>query len=186
MVNRKPAVFLDRDGVINRAILVNGLPTTPTTVEEIEVLYHVKDSISRLNLSNFIVVVITNQPDVARGVTSRNQTDMINGAINDLVGIKHSYICYHDNSDNCSCRKPNPGNIFKAASDLNIDLDQSYMVGDRWRDIHAGQEAGCTCFFINHGYPERAPMQPYFEVESLKHAVNLILSGEFNGKIQSI
>jgi D-glycero-D-manno-heptose 1,7-bisphosphate phosphatase len=178
MVSKNPAVFLDRDGVINRSVLVNGTPTAPNLLEDIEILSNVRDCITRLSMSNYTVVVITNQPDVARGTVTKNQIDMINGAICDLVGIKHSYICYHDESDNCTCRKQKPGNIFKAASDLNIDLRQSYMVGDRWRDIYAGQQAGCKCFFINYQYPEIAPKKPYVEVKSLKDAVNLILAGE--------
>jgi D-glycero-D-manno-heptose 1,7-bisphosphate phosphatase len=178
MVSKNPAVFLDRDGVINRSVLVNGIPTAPNLLEDIEILSNVKDCITRLNISNFTVVVITNQPDVARGTVTKSQIDIINGAICDLAGIKHSYICYHDEPDNCSCRKPKPGNIFKAASDLNIDLKQSYMVGDRWRDIEAGQQAGCKCFFINYQYPETAPKKPYIEVKSLKDAVNLILAGK--------
>jgi D-glycero-D-manno-heptose 1,7-bisphosphate phosphatase len=177
MVSKKPAVFLDRDGVINRSILVNGIPTAPSRFEDIEILSNIRECIKRLNLSNYIVVVITNQPDVARGLVSKNQIDIINNTICDLVGVKHSYVCYHDDSDNCTCRKPKPGNISKAASDLNIDLKKSYMVGDRWRDIHAGQLAGCKCFFINYQYPEIAPNKPYIEVKSLSDAVDLILAG---------
>ena len=178
MVNRKPAVFLDRDGVINRSILVNGTPTAPNRYEDIEILPNVQESIARLTLSNYHVVVITNQPDVERGLISKNQINAINSAICDLVGIKYSYICYHDDSNKCNCRKPKPGNIFKAAFDLKIDLKKSFMIGDRWRDIDAGQKAGCKCFFIDYKYPDIAPKMPYIEVKSLTEAFNLIVPGE--------
>lgn len=174
---KKRAVFLDRDGVLNSAILVDGLPRAPTKISQIHILDDAASSVQKLKLSDYIVVTITNQPDVARGVADINDMKFINDTISRSVGVDHSYICFHDDLDRCYCRKPNPGNIFKAAIDLNLDLDGSFMVGDRWRDIEAGYKAGCECFFINYLYRERKPTAPYTEVSCLSEAVDLILEG---------
>jgi D-glycero-D-manno-heptose 1,7-bisphosphate phosphatase len=171
----KKAVFLDRDGVINKSIVVDGKPKAPFKIEEIELLPDVFQSIHRLKQNGYAVVVISNQPDVARAAVTRKDSEKVNEAIIKLAGIDHSYICFHDDADKCICRKPSPGNIFAAATDLNLDLAASYLVGDRWRDIEAGQKAGCKCFYIKYSYEEKKPSLPYVEVSSLSHAVDCIL-----------
>jgi D-glycero-D-manno-heptose 1,7-bisphosphate phosphatase len=171
----KRAVFLDRDGVINRAFVVNGVPTPPKNLEEVEFLDGVKEAIKLLNENGFTVVVVTNQPDVARGSVTRESVDSINTYLGHELGVEHFYTCFHDDSQECDCRKPMPGLLWKAARELDLDLQNSYMVGDRWRDITAGQAVGCLCFFIEYEYVEKSPVLPYTKVFSLTEAVDFIL-----------
>jgi len=171
----KKAVFLDRDGVVNRAFVLNGVPRPPRSVDEVEILFGVKESILLLKKHNFEIVIVTNQPDVARGSVTRESIIQINELLKLNLGINHFYTCFHDDPHKCDCRKPKPGLILKAAQDLDIDLSRSSMVGDRWRDITAGQSAGCKCYFIDYEYLEKSPTLPYTQVNSLNEAVKMIL-----------
>jgi D-glycero-D-manno-heptose 1,7-bisphosphate phosphatase len=87
-------------------------------------------------------------------------------------------VCFHVESERCECRKPKPGMILDAARELGIDLEQSFVVGDRWRDIAAGQRARCKTFFIDRGYAEQSPEKPYVVVNSLLQAAQIILQSE--------
>jgi D-glycero-D-manno-heptose 1,7-bisphosphate phosphatase len=176
----KRAAFLDRDGVLNRAILIDGIPKPPTYVSDVEILPGVIEAIQILKNHDFVVVVVTNQPDVARGVTTQSQVESINAFIGVVTGIKHFYTCFHDDPDLCNCRKPAPGLIYSASQELGINVHDSFMVGDRWRDISAGQAAGCQTFFIDYSYSELKPKMPYRKVFSLLEAVNLMV-GEKHG-----
>ena len=172
----KKAVFLDRDGVVNKALVVNGKPYSPRLVEEVEIIPGVAQSVLELNKAGFEIVVITNQPDIARKKITTEIIKEIHDFIKKETGITDFYFCPHDDIDYCQCRKPKAGLITQAASDLKIDLNQSYLVGDRWKDITAGQVAGCKCFFIDENYSENKPNMPYTQVESLKEATWKILN----------
>ena len=172
------AVFLDRDGVINRAISIDGKPFPPNKISELEIIPGVVEAV-RLILSNgMLPVVVTNQPDISRGITSQDFVTETHNEIEKKTGIAHFYICAHDDSDLCNCRKPKPGLLFEAAKDLNLNVQSSYMIGDRWRDVSAGNSAGCTTFFIDYGYDEMQPEPPFIKVESLLEAVQKILEIE--------
>lgn len=174
------AVFLDRDGVINQSIVVDNVPKPPANFSDVKILDGVIESIQYLRENNYLPIVVTNQPDVARGVTTSVQVEKIHDQIKSLTCIEHFYTCFHDDPDQCLCRKPLPGLIIKAAVDLNVDLSGSYLVGDRWRDIAAGNAAGCTSFFIDYSYAEKPPTLPYIKVNSLLQAVKMII-GDSNG-----
>jgi D-glycero-D-manno-heptose 1,7-bisphosphate phosphatase len=169
------AIFLDRDGVINKSIVVDGKPHPPSSVNELIIFEEVEICVSELKKIGFEIVVVTNQPDISRGKTSFETVNEINNLIRKKTKINNFYICPHDELDNCPCRKPRIGLIRQAASELNIDLQGSYMVGDRWRDIEAGQDAGCKCFFINFKYLEKLPSPPFIEVGSLTEATRIII-----------
>ncbi len=169
------AVFLDRDGVINRAIVRDGVPYPPRALEEVEILPGVKESLQELHNAGYLLVVVTNQPDVARGSLKKNDVELINNFIKSVLPIDLFKTCYHDTKDGCSCRKPLPGLILSVASECNIDLANSFMIGDRWRDIEAGASAGCRTFFINYRYEEKAPDAPDFIISSLNEAKKIIL-----------
>ncbi len=171
----KPAVFLDRDGVINKAFIVNGIPTPARAIEQLQIIPKVEDALNELRQMGFEIVVVTNQPDVSRGELSKEMVESLHQRLRLDLDIQHFYTCLHDDFDDCYCRKPKPGLLNLAAADLGIDLTQSFMVGDRWRDISAGQSAGCRCFFINYNYSERQPEMPFIEVSSLFDAVQIIL-----------
>ena len=177
----KKAVFLDRDGVINRSKLVHGQAKPPATIEEVEIIDGVIDAIKILKAMNLVPVVITNQPDVARRLTSQSQVEAINTYVGAITNIDFFYTCFHDDADNCDCRKPSFGLLTRAAKDLDLDIQNSFMVGDRWRDISAGQAAGCKSFFIDYSYPEKQPKMPYTKVSSLLEAVKIMI-GEYRGE----
>jgi D-glycero-D-manno-heptose 1,7-bisphosphate phosphatase len=112
---------------------------------------------------------------VARGKTSAEEINEINAYIGSLLKIDYFYTCFHDDYDMCKCRKPAPGLIYEAAEDLQIDVSNSILIGDRWKDIHAGQAAGCKSFFIDYSYPEKRPENPFTRVFSLIEAAHLIV-----------
>ena len=168
------AVFLDRDGVIIKSLAVNGRPVSVTSFSEVEILPGVQDALNDLRESGFELVVVTNQPDVGRGKISIEMVEEIHNYLRTKLDLSYIYTCFHDESHKCDCRKPRPGLLFQAANDLNIDLNSSFMVGDRWRDIDAGFKAGCKCFFISNLFDEKVSSYPFTEVESLLHASILI------------
>ena len=175
------AVFLDRDGVLNNAIVIKGKPHPPACLEELVLSAGVLEATCRLKESGYLLVVVTNQPDVARGATSKESVEQINQYLGKLLKIDEFRTCYHDNLDNCECRKPKPGAILQVARSRGIDLTQSFMVGDRWRDIEAGQAAGLKTVFIDYDYEERRPITYDYKATSLLGALPFIL-GEKNEK----
>ncbi len=172
----RPAVFLDRDGVINRAVVRDGKSFPPSGVKELELLPEVASSLHDLKAHGFALFVITNQPDVSRGTQTRNAVEAIHQALVSSLPIDDIFVCYHDDADGCACRKPNPGMLLEAQRKHNIDLSRSFVVGDRWRDIDAGHAAGCKTVLIDYGYRERKPAQPpEATVRSLREAADWIL-----------
>ncbi|HTZ09629.1 MAG TPA: HAD-IIIA family hydrolase [Acidimicrobiales bacterium] len=149
------AVFLDRDGVVNEAVVRDGRPYPPGSPDDVVVVAGMPEACARLRSAGFAVVVVTNQPDVARGRQSAGAVAAINAAVRRQVEVDGLYACLHDDADGCGCRKPKPGMLVAGAADLGLDLGRSFMVGDRWSDVAAGREAGCTTVYIDRGYEER-------------------------------
>ncbi|MCS6801466.1 MAG: HAD family hydrolase [Chloroflexota bacterium] len=179
MPARRPAVFLDRDGVVNRAIVRNGRPYPPASVQELEILPGVAAAIAALRHAGFAIVIVTNQPDVARGATSRAAVDAIHQRLREELAIDSIEVCWHDDADGCSCRKPRPGLILAAARALRLDLRRSVLVGDRWKDIAAGKQAGVATVLIDYRYAETAPPSapaPDLVVGSLAEALPWIVT----------
>lgn len=170
------AVFLDRDGVINRAIVRDGRPFAPVTLDELELLPDVRDPLDRLRGAGFRLVVVTNQPEVARGTLSREALSRMHDRLAAELPLDDFRICPHDEADGCDCRKPKAGLLEAAARDADLSLSLSYMVGDRWRDVEAGRRAGCTTIFVDRGYDEPRPDSPDAIVGSLREAADWILS----------
>lgn len=168
-------VLLDRDGVINSSIIKNRKPHSPTNLDEFSFLPDVIESIDRLSKARLIVVVITNQPDISKGIITHEDLFLMNKEIKKLTRVDEIYTCIHLEEHECDCRKPKTGMLKRAAIDFDLDLKRSYLVGDRWRDIEAGQAAGCKCFFIDYEYAEMKPKMPYTRVTSLREVTNLIL-----------
>jgi D-glycero-D-manno-heptose 1,7-bisphosphate phosphatase len=175
------AVFLDRDGVINRAIVRDGSPYPPANIAELEILPGVSDALAALRDAGFILIVVTNQPDVARGTTPMTVVEEINNYLAIHLPIDEFRTCYHDSGDGCNCRKPQPGALLAAARQHGIDLSESYMVGDRWRDIEAGNRASCKTIFVDYSYDEKQPKTCNHRVKSLMEASQFIL-GEISEK----
>jgi D-glycero-D-manno-heptose 1,7-bisphosphate phosphatase len=174
----KRAVFLDRDGVINRAMKRDGKPYPPTTLGEFEILPEVTTALVKLKDAGFLIVVATNQPDVGRGSLARETVDSIHAHMQAKLPIDRVEVCFHPGKgdSDCDCRKPKPGMLLRAAKQLDIDLAASWMVGDRWRDIDCGDAAGCKTIFIDRGYVEALKQKPDFSAHDLGEAAGIILS----------
>jgi D-sedoheptulose 7-phosphate isomerase len=174
--SKRRAVFLDRDGVINRTFVRDGKPFPPSTLQELEILPGVPEALEELKQYGYKLLVVTNQPDVARGKQSRQTIDAMHQALSARLPLDDIFVCYHTDQDKCDCRKPLPGMLFEAARKHNIDLAASFMVGDRWRDIEAGYNAGCKTILIDYGYSEKSPAQvPDLRVGSLREAADWII-----------
>jgi D-glycero-D-manno-heptose 1,7-bisphosphate phosphatase len=173
---KRRGVFLDRDGVINRAVVRDGKPHPPATVEELEILPDASSALSDLKNSGFLLLVITNQPDVGRGLQQREVVERMNQILASALPLDAVFVCYHTDDDACDCRKPRPGMLVRAAREWDLDLARSFMVGDRWRDIEAGHNAGCLTVLIDRNYQEIGPAcQPDVRVKSLREAADWIL-----------
>ena len=172
---RRRAVFLDRDGVLNRAVLKDGLPYPPSNANELSLLPGVTEACQRLKCAGFLLIGVTNQPDVARGRQSREAVEAINATLLARLALDQLRVCYHDDDDGCDCRKPQPGLLNQAAAEFEIDLAGSFMIGDRWKDIEAGRRAGCTTILISSHYLERKANDFDCEVSSLTDAAEWIL-----------
>ncbi len=176
------AVFLDRDGVLNEAIVREGRPYPPRCIEELRIIPEAADALRRLKDAGFLLIVVTNQPDVGRGVHSREAVEQLNAIVAAELPVDAFYVCFHDGADGCDCRKPKPGLLVDAARDWNIDLRHSFMIGDRWRDIDAGAVAGCRTVLIDYRYDEGPPANtPDYRAESLGQAVNYVLLVDADG-----
>ena len=178
------AVFLDRDGVINRATVRDGKPYPPRGVEQLEILPDVPAALEALKARGFLLLVVTNQPDVARGTESRSTVEAMHESLRTRLPLDDFFVCYHDDRDACVCRKPLPGLILEGARKYGVDLAQSFMVGDRWRDVEAGARAGVRTVFLDYGYRERRPEAPDAVVRSMAEAAEWVLQQHDAGSKQ--
>jgi len=172
-VNPSPAVFLDRDGVINKGIIRDGRSYPPKTLEQLEILPGVAEALNRLKVAGYALVVVTNQPDVARGRQTREVVEAMHLALAQQLPIDEFRVCFHDDADACECRKPKPGLLTRAP---HYDLPHSFMVGDRWRDIEAGRRAGVQgAILVEYGYDEPLSAEPDIRLRSLLEAADWIV-----------
>jgi D-glycero-D-manno-heptose 1,7-bisphosphate phosphatase len=164
------AVFLDRDGVINRVVLRGGKPYPPARLAGLRILPGVREACRSLREAGFLLILVTNQPDIARGKADAQEVAAMHERLRRYLCLNGVKVCPHDDAAECDCRKPKPGMLLEAARDWGIDLAASYLVGDRWRDVEAGQRAGCRAIFIDYHYRERRPEAPFLTVRSLRDA----------------
>ena len=169
------AVFLDRDGVLNKADIRNGKPYSPDSVQEMIIVPDAAEALGRLRAHGFRLIVATNQPDIARKRLTREQVDAMNAHLRSALPLDAIEVCAHDDADRCDCRKPKPGLLLNAANRDGIALDKSFMVGDRYRDIEAGHSAGCRTILIGDGYGETFKAQPNAKFATLSEAADWIL-----------
>jgi D-glycero-D-manno-heptose 1,7-bisphosphate phosphatase len=168
------AVFLDRDGTINTAAIRDGKPYPPDSIDDLVIVPGASGALLQLRRAGYLMVMVTNQPDVATGRQGRAVVEAINAAIRGQLPLDDIRVCYHLDADACHCRKPKPGMLLDAARDWGIDLSRSFIVGDRWRDVEAGRAAGCRTVLIEAGYEERRTV-PDFSAQSLVDACEIIL-----------
>ena len=174
----REAVFLDRDGVLNRAVVRNGRPYPPATIAEFQIPPDVPSALEVLKAAGFLLIGVTNQPDVARGTQRQDVVEAINAALLAALPVREILVCYHDDRDGCECRKPLPGLLLQAAARHAIALSSSFMIGDRWKDVETGRRAGCATVLIEYGYAETGPRRPGPDhiAHSLSEAAEWILS----------
>jgi D-glycero-D-manno-heptose 1,7-bisphosphate phosphatase len=168
----RPAVFLDRDGTLNAAVVREGKPYPPATLDKLVLLPGVVEGCARLKAAGFALVVATNQPDVGRGTLAREVVEAMHTHLRELLPLDAIEVCYHPGRGvECPCRKPKPGMLVHAAGELGLDLARSWMIGDRWRDIDCGAVAGCRTVFIDHGYDEPLRAKPDFTARGFAHGI---------------
>jgi D-glycero-D-manno-heptose 1,7-bisphosphate phosphatase len=172
----KRAIFLDRDGVINKVIFKDGRVLSPRSIAEFDLSDDIEEFLATSRQFGFVNIVITNQPDIARGLISWDAVEAMHQFIKKSLPVDDIFVCPHDDTDNCNCRKPKHGMLLEAAAKWNIDLASSFLIGDQLKDIDAGNEAGCTTILID--YPYNAAAKADFRVSHLSSAVELILRNE--------
>lgn len=180
----RPAVFLDRDGVLNRPVVRDGLPFPPANLGEFQLYPGVAEGCQQLKNAGFLLIVVTNQPDVGRGTQSRESVEAMHSKLRaDLPALDGIEVCFHagaSHGEPCDCRKPKPGMLLRAAATHGIGLKRSYLIGDRWRDVDCAHAAGCRAVFIDHGYRETLRENPEFTVTTFREAVAIILQNHLS------
>ena len=169
------AVFLDRDGVINKTVMRDGKPLPPSCFEELEIIDGVKEALDIFKKDGLALICVTNQPDVARGTQKRETVELIHKQLLETLPLDAIYVCYED-GEAPHRRKPKPGMLLEAAEEFGIDLSGSFMVGDRWKDIEAGRRAGCKTILIDYGYGEENTVKPDKIVKSLFDSIDYIIN----------
>jgi D-glycero-D-manno-heptose 1,7-bisphosphate phosphatase len=173
------AVFLDRDGVLNEAVVRNGKPYPPASAAEVRLVDGAAEALAQLKDLGYFLLVVTNQPDVARGTQTMEELGAINAVLDAALPLDAFFICPHDSGDGCDCRKPKPGLLLSGAEHWELSLPHSYMIGDRWRDLDAAAAAGVPGVWIDYGYNEQGPSAtPAATVKSLREAVEWIVDQE--------
>jgi D-sedoheptulose 7-phosphate isomerase len=176
------AVFLDRDGVLNRTVVRDGKPYPPANLAELDITSGAENALRELKAQGFKLLVVTNQPDLAKGLATPGHVDDINRKLAAALPVDEFFVCPHGDGDNCDCRKPKAGLLLQGARKHHIDLSASFMIGDRWRDVEAGQNAGCRTVLIDQGYQEQHPARPPDAiVHSLREAADWILQAHSIG-----
>jgi D-glycero-D-manno-heptose 1,7-bisphosphate phosphatase len=178
---KRRGLFLDRDGIVNKAIVRNGKPYSPRTLSEFELYSHIKPIVEQARRANFLVFVVTNQPDVGRGEVSQEAVEVLHQHTLKQLPIDKIYCCFHAQDGLCNCRKPAPGLLLQAALEFNLELSQSIMIGDRWKDIVAGQAAGCRTIWFDYHYYDDAgpPVTPTYRcstVPEFEQAINHLIA----------
>ena len=168
------AVFLDRDGVLNKPNIINGKPYAPKKVKDFIIYSEAYEVLNNLKNNLYKIIVVTNQKDVGKGVTSMKVLNTMHNKLKSFLPIDDIKVCIC--VDECDCYKPNPGMILEAQKEWKIDIEKSYIIGDSWRDIGAGINAGCKTILIDRKYNMPMVYKPDYIVYSLKEAESKILN----------
>jgi D-glycero-D-manno-heptose 1,7-bisphosphate phosphatase len=171
----RKAVFLDRDGVINYPVVRANSPYPPESIDTFRFMPGVQEACRRLSEADYLLIVVTNQPGVARGGADEATVELMNDLVRKELPVEDVLTCFHDDNDRCNCRKPQPGLLLEAAKRWSIDLSESFMVGDRWKDIQAGQAAGCCSILLEYPYSSSQLCEPDLFASDLPEATELIL-----------
>ncbi len=171
----RPGVLLDRDGVLNSVVVRFGRGFSPRRFAEFKLLPGVAAAVVRLREAGQPVVVVTNQPDISRGLLAPDELERMHEHLRGHVPVDRIYTCTHDDSDHCTCRKPRPGLLLRAAADFHLDLEHTWMVGDSWKDVEAARAAGCRMILIAGPHADAGSSKPEHVAASLPEAAKMIL-----------
>ncbi|PIC00135.1 HAD-IIIA family hydrolase [Caulobacter sp. X] len=171
------AVFLDRDGVLNRVVMRDGKAASPRAVDELQIEPEAPATLRSLKAAGYLLFVVTNQPDVRRGLMSAEALDALHARLAELLPVDEIAACLHDNADGCACRKPKPGLVLDLAERHRVDLRQSWLIGDQDRDIACGKAAGCKTVLLERDYNSGMGANPDQVVETLSQSLAHILHG---------
>jgi len=170
---KAPAVFLDRDGVLVETLVRDNVAYAARSMDEFQIVENAGLEVARLRRAGLMPIVFTNQPDVARGVIAPEMLARMHERLRAAVPVQDILVCPHEGQA-CECRKPKPGLLLAASDSWAIDLQRSFVVGDRWRDIDAGRSVGCFTILIERPYS--ACPSADARVRSLREAVDLVLA----------
>lgn len=173
-VTGRKAIFLDRDGIVNQSIIRNGKPYPPDSLGEFIWVSGIRETLVELSARGYLLLIVTNQPDISRGTANLATVNAFHHRILSDLPIKKIYVCPHDDAALCSCRKPKPGLLLQGRDEFGIDMALSYMVGDRWRDVDAGNAAGCVSLFVDYAYEEDLKTKPAHVVKDVRQILGLI------------
>ena len=169
------AVFFDRDGVLNRSIVRQGKPFAPRTIKNFKLYAGLRSVLRKLLFYDYTLLVVTNQPDIGNGYVDLTTVEAMHSILLERLPIREVFLCPHSQDMGCICRKPNVG-LFRLASEkYNIDLTESFMIGDRWSDVEAGNNIGCKSIWIDRGYSEKQPENAFHIVKTTNQAINVII-----------
>ena len=168
------AIFLDRDGVLNKPKIINGKPFAPTKFQDFKVYANAAEVVNNFKKHFYKIIVVTNQKDVGKGIISMDVLDRMHKSLLKLLPIDEIKVCIC--VDECECYKPNPGMLLEAKNKWNLHLKECYIIGDSWRDIGAGYNAGCKTILIDRKYQMPMPYKPDIIVNSLKEAEKKVLN----------
>lgn len=166
-------LFLDRDGVVNQVMVKDGKPMPPQTLDEFSYVPGIFELCDRAKKDGFLIVIVTNQPDISRGLVEDTMVDQFHKKIMRELPIDEIIVCPHDDMHHCDCRKPKPGMLLRALQKYNARKEDCWMVGDRWRDVEAANAAGVPVIWIDYGYDERRPTTAEYIVSDLSSIVRL-------------
>ena len=173
---KNKCIFLDRDGVLNEVGFRNTVPVPPKSIEDLKIKIGVKSSIKKLKLSGYLLIVVTNQPDYARGTQTKKNIEMINEKINNILVLDDIFVCWHGYDDECNCRKPKIGLFKEAEKKYSINMKKSFMIGDRSKDIEAGKTANCKTILIKTNYENNLKILPDYSARNFSDATKYILN----------
>jgi len=163
---------LDRDGVINQVIIKEGKPYSPRRLSEFRLTDGIKGVLDHLKEAGFLLIVVTNQPDISRGLITRGKLDAIHDLIKNELPVDDIVVCPHDDVDECNCRKPKPGMIVDSARKWGIDIGNSFIIGDTWKDMGAGEKAGCTTILLDASYNQ--DVKGDYRIQYISEALKII------------
>lgn len=174
----KPAIFFDRDGVLTVSKRINGRGFAPRNLTDFCFYEDAIASLKKTRDAGFLNIVVSNQPDIASGLLQPSVLNEMNYILLQELALDGVFNCQHISENNCNCRKPKPGMIYAAAETFNIDLSNSWIIGDRDSDIKAGIDAGIQTIFIDRSWMSESGYEADFRCNSLGEAVDLIVKHE--------